>query len=228
MPAPLTVVVPTLNAAGDLPATAAALVAGVTEGLIAEMIVTDGGSTDGTPAIAEDLGARLITGPAGRGGQIARGVAAARTDWVLILHADTRLSAGWVAASAAHIVDAPGRAGYFRLRFRADGVWPRIVADGANLRSRLADLPYGDQGLLLSRRLLDEVGGVPDLPLMEDVVLARRLRGRLTMLAAEAHTSAAAYEAQGWVRRPAANLLRLARFAAGADPERLAHGYRKP
>lgn len=227
MPAPITVVIPTLDAADALPATADALLEGVTCGLVAGLVISDGGSADGTREVAKELGAVLVEGPPGRGGQLARGVAAADSDWVLMLHADTWLSPGWSAAARSHIAEHADKAGYFRLRFRAGGLAPRLVAGGANLRSRLLGLPWGDQGLLVSRRVLASVGGVPELPLMEDVALARRLRGRLRMIGAEALTSAERYERDGWGRRVAANLWTLLRYALRADPDRLAARYRK-
>lgn len=225
MPAPLTIVIPTLNAAGALPDTAAALLPGVTSGLVAGLIISDGGSEDATHSIAKDLGAELIQGPKGRGGQIARGVAAAATDWVLILHADTQLAPGWPDTASNHMSVHPETAGYFHLRFRADGIWPRLVEAGANWRSKALGLPYGDQGLLIRRQLLDQIGGIPDVPLMEDVILAGRLRSKLRPLGLPAETSADRYEAAGWARRVARNLWTLARFKLGVSPETLARKY---
>ncbi|MCV6594771.1 MAG: TIGR04283 family arsenosugar biosynthesis glycosyltransferase [Silicimonas sp.] len=227
MPAQISVVIPTLNAASALPATADALLEGVTDGLIGELILSDGGSGDEITEVAEALGAELITGAPGRGGQIARGVAEARFDWVLILHADTHLSEGWARAARAHMQDHKGDAGWFRLAFRARGLAPRITAGGANLRSKLFDLPYGDQGLLVARTTLARAGGVPELPLMEDVALARRLKGHLRPIEATAQTSAARYLAEGWLRRIARNLTTLTRYALGAKPENLAARYSK-
>lgn len=224
MRAPISIVIPTLNAAAELGPCLAALTEGLQAGLIRELIVSDGGSADGTLALAEAAGAVVVSGPAGRGAQLARGVAAAKGEWLLILHADTRLAPGWSDAVAAHLAG-PERAGWFRLRFRGGGVPGRIVAGWANLRSRLG-LPYGDQGLLVPAALLARLGGYPALPLMEDVALARRLRGRLAPLASVAETSAARYLAEGWLRRGARNLWLLARYLAGADPVRLAREYR--
>lgn len=230
MPAPLSIVVPTLNSAPDLAAAVEALMPGLAAGLIAELVVSDGGSSDDTQDLAEALGAVWVAGPPGRGGQLARGVAAAQAPWLLLLHADTRLSPHWVEAVARHIAEAPKSAGYFRLAFRADGLAPRMVAFWANARSRLFGLPYGDQGLLVRRDVLAAAGGVPALPLMEDVALARALQGRLVPLSATAHTSAARYLAEGWLRRGGRNLWTLARYLAGADPAVLAarYGRRKP
>ncbi|RVV99571.1 glycosyltransferase [Mesobaculum littorinae] len=225
MPAPLSIVIPTLNAADALAAASVPLVEGVSEGLVREMVVADGGSTDATRRVAEDLGAAWVPGPAGRGGQIARGVAAARGDWLLILHADCHLPRGWTDSVARHMGQSPERAGYFRLAFRATGLPPRLVAGWANLRAARLGLPYGDQGLLIARDVLARAGGVPDLPLMEDVALARALRGRLSPLDATITTSAERYLAEGWLRRGGRNLGLLARYLAGADSDELARAY---
>lgn len=227
MPATLSVVIPTLNAAHLLPATTDALLPGVTDGLIAELVISDGGSTDGIDEVAAALGARLVTGDKGRGGQIARGVGAAKAPWVLILHADTHLSEDWTEAARRHMSAAPDKAGWFRLAFRARGLAPVIVAGGANLRARFLGLPYGDQGLLVAKSTLAEIGGIPEIPLMEDVVLARRLKRRLIGLDATAFTSASRYEAEGWARRVAVNLGTLARFFLGKSPEELLQRYEK-
>ncbi|MEL6169910.1 MAG: glycosyltransferase [Pseudomonadota bacterium] len=224
MTAPVTVVIPTLDAERGLPGAMASLVEGVEAGLIADLVVSDGGSLDATVAMAENAGARIVTGARGRGPQIGAGVAAARASWVLILHADTELRPGWTEAVVAHL-GRPDAAGYFRLAFRAAGFWPRIVAGWANLRSHVFGLPYGDQGLLIHRDLLDEVGGVPSLPLMEDVALARALGRRLVALDAVATTSAERYERDGWVRRGARNLWTLARYLCGVPPAALVRSY---
>ena len=118
-----------------------------------------------------------------------------------------------------------GKAGYFRLKFRAAGVWPLLVAAGANMRSRWVGLPYGDQGLLIKARLLKEIGGVPDIPLMEDVALARALKGKLRFIPVEAMTSAARYQRDGWLSRVAKNLWALASYFAGKSPNSLAKKY---
>ena len=222
MPAPLSVIIPTLNAGQSLPGCLSALMEGVEAGLIAELIISDGGSVDDTLALADAWGAQIVTGPASRGGQLKRGCAQGRAGWFLVLHADTVLSPGWTAAVGAHL--GTRKAGYFQLRFDRGG---RMVAAWANLRARLFGLPYGDQGLLIPRALYTHVDGYPDMPLMEDVAMARRLRGQLVALDAIAVTSSARYRQQGWVRRGARNLWTLARYFAGADVATLARQYRR-
>jgi rSAM/selenodomain-associated transferase 2 len=227
MPAPLSIVIPTLNAAGALPSTLACLVEGVAAGLVRELIVSDGGSDDATCIIADEAGAIVVVGTAGRGLQIRRAAHLARGEWLLVLHADTLLPSGWAEVVQPAMMD-PARAHAFRLSFRSRGIAPRVVAGWANLRSRLFGLPYGDQGLLLSRCLLDEIGGYPDLPLMEDVATARALKGRVGLLGATVSTGAERYEAEGWARRGGRNLRTLARYLAGTDPEILARDYGGP
>lgn len=225
MRAPLSIIIPTLDAEADLSRCLSALGEGLTEGLIRELVISDGGSSDGTAAIADAAGALLVMGPRGRGGQLARGAAVSSGEWLLFLHADTELQPGWATAVLSHMANTPNRAGWFRLRFRATGMAPRIVAGWANLRARVFGLPYGDQGLLVPVALYHEAGGFPDIPLMEDVALARRLRGRLSPLDAVAVTGAERYLAEGWFRRGGRNLVTLVRYLMGADPERLAQSY---
>ncbi|WP_343079743.1 TIGR04283 family arsenosugar biosynthesis glycosyltransferase [Ostreiculturibacter nitratireducens] len=225
MRAPLSIIIPTLDAEADLPRCLSALGEGLTEGLIRELVISDGGSSDGTAAIADAAGALLVMGPRGRGGQLGRGAAVSSGEWLLFLHADTELQPGWATAVLSHMANTPNRAGWFRLRFRATGMAPRIVAGWANLRARVFGLPYGDQGLLVPVALYHEAGGFPDIPLMEDVALARRLRGRLSPLDAVAVTGAERYLAEGWFRRGGRNLVTLVRYLMGADPERLAQSY---
>ncbi|WP_068115532.1 TIGR04283 family arsenosugar biosynthesis glycosyltransferase [Tropicimonas marinistellae] len=224
MPAPVSVVIPTLDAEPALKEMLPGVFDGVAAGLVREVIVTDGGSTDDTEALAEAVGARFIPGPAGRGGQLRRGCAAARGAWLLILHADTHLPPGWVENVRAAMAS-PDLAHAFRLSFRASGAAPRIVAGWANLRSRLFRLPYGDQGLLLTRGRYEAAGGFPEIPLMEDVALARALGRGIRLMPANVSTSAARYEAEGWLRRGSRNLSNLVRYRCGAPPEQLARRY---
>ncbi|MCE8007836.1 TIGR04283 family arsenosugar biosynthesis glycosyltransferase [Aestuariivita sp.] len=229
MRAQISIIIPTLNAAASLPATLEALMEGLHAGLIRELIISDGGSTDATTRIADEAGARLIEGSASRGGQLRRACAEARGSWILVLHADTRLEPGWSTALAAHLDHGRGAA-YFRLRFQAAGLMPALVAGWANLRAALFGLPYGDQGLVLSCRDYTRAGGFADQPLMEDVALIRALRRAgipLTRLPVCATTSAERYQRAGWLRRGARNLWTLAQYFAGVSPDRLAQSYRR-
>jgi len=228
MTAPVSVVIPTLDAAGNIGPCLGALGEAALDGVIHEVIVADGGSIDAIAEIAEAVGARLIAAPPGRGSQLAAGARAAGGDWLLFLHADTVLMPGWSAAVLAHIQTRPGMAGFFTLHFDRPGPMARAVAAWANLRAALFALPYGDQGLLVSWALYEQAGGYPEIPLMEDVALVRRIgRRRLARLGAGAETSATRYAADGWLRRGWRNLTTLTLYFLGVDPERLARRYHR-
>lgn len=220
----LSVVIPTLNAGALLDRTLSALSEGVEAGLVGEIVVSDGGSSDDTLLRARKAGARVVSGAASRGGQLRRGAEAASGDWLLFLHADSVPLRGWTGPVIRHL-DGGGGAAAFRLCFDAKGPAAAFVAGWANLRTRLFGLAWGDQGLLVSRSDYDASGGYPDQPLMEDVALSLRLRP--VLLRAQVVTSAARYQAEGWLRRGARNFWLLARYAAGARPETLARDYRR-
>ena len=227
MPAPLSIVIPTLNVADRLGPCLGALADGLHAGLIREVILSDGGSEDAIADVADAVGARLVTGPKGRGMQLSTGVRTARGAWVLLLHADSELEAGWSESVLGHLRNHPDKAAFFRLRFASGHPLARLTEQWARLRARIFGLSYGDQGLLISREMLQEIGGVPELPLMEDVALARRLRGRLRPLGARITTSAERYQRNGWLRQGLGNLWRQVRFLCGAQPETLLKGYER-
>ncbi|MEM6482139.1 MAG: TIGR04283 family arsenosugar biosynthesis glycosyltransferase [Pseudomonadota bacterium] len=223
MRARLSVVIPTLMAEDALRQSLPALSEGLHSGLVRELIISDGGSRDATQQIAEAAGARMVTGVASRGGQLRRGAELAEGDWLLFLHADCVLPAGWAQAVTRHL-ESEGAAA-FRLGYDVDGLAPALVSGWANLRSRMFGLPYGDQALLIEREVYDTVGGYADIPLMEDVAMARALRGQITLLPLTVLTSSEKYRREGWLKRGARNLLCLARFLMGADPQTLAKRY---
>jgi rSAM/selenodomain-associated transferase 2 len=224
MRAPISVIIPTLNAEEHLGSCFAALLPGLEAGLIREVIVSDGGSRDATVEVAKAWGADVTHGAPSRGAQLARGCRAATGSWLLVLHADTSLADGWVRPVLNHLETR--KAGWFQLAFDDGGLAGRIVAGWANLRSRLG-LPYGDQGLLIPAALYDEVGGYPNQPIMEDVAMALALRGQLSGVDAVAVTSASRYKKQGWLRRGARNLCILVRYFVGASPRQLSDTYRR-
>jgi rSAM/selenodomain-associated transferase 2 len=220
----ISVVVPTLNAASGLAQTLACV-----EGApVREIVVSDGGSVDGTMQIAEDAGAIVVIGPKGRGGQLGRGADVATGDWLLFLHADTVLSASW-GAEAGNYIAMPSnqmRAGYFRLLLNSQARQARRVERLVRWRCRTFGLPYGDQGLLISRRLYDEIGGYDMMPLMEDVSLVRRIgRKCLHEFEAAATTSAEKFERDGWTLRPVRNVTVLILYLVGVPASLIAKLY---
>jgi rSAM/selenodomain-associated transferase 2 len=224
----LSVVIPARNAAAVVAGCLEALAPARAAGVVDQVILVDGGSRDDTASVAAAHGARVLATDPGRGRQLAAGARAASGDWLLFLHADTRLSPGWTRAAAAFMDSRVGAetAAVFRLAFDEDTRGARRTAGLANWRTRRLGLPYGDQGLLIGRALYNAVGGYPDMPLMEDVALARRLgRGRLQVLDAEAITSAARYRRDGWWWRSTCNLSLLSLYFLGLPPRVLKRLY---
>ncbi|MEO1643290.1 MAG: TIGR04283 family arsenosugar biosynthesis glycosyltransferase [Pseudomonadota bacterium] len=227
MPAPISIIIPAYNAADAIPLCLASLMPGLEAGLIREVLVIDGGSTDDTARIAESTGATVLNSPQkGRDAQLRHGANQARGDWFLFLHADTALSRDWPERVRDHIEAYPTKAATFTLAYRSDHPMAKTVTRRANWRARTLGLPYGDQGLLLSRQLYSEVGGYPDTPFMEDVQIVRAIgKSRLRHLSAEARTSAAKYERDGWRKRSWHNTYLITRYLLGASPEKLAKRY---
>lgn len=217
----ISVVIPTLNAERTLPATLSALVLPAVDGIVREVIIVDGGSTDQTRKVADVSGAELLVSEPGRGRQLAMGASAARFPWLLFLHADTVLEDGWQREAASFINavesrDMESAAAAFRFKLDDKGLRPRMLEALVRARCATLRLPYGDQGLLISRKLYNEVGGYKPLPIMEDVDLVRRLgRRRVALLTSDAETSADRYRREGYLRRMLRNQTCLALYSAG-------------
>ncbi len=219
----ISVIIPTLNAEETLSGTLGALARG--DGPIGEVIVADGGSGDRTVALARASGAIVVESPPGRGSQLARGAEVARRPWLLFLHADSAPGPGWREAIADHVATGEGRAAVFRLRFDDASPRARRLERIVAWRTRALGLPYGDQGLLISRVLYDALGGFRPLVLMEDVAMARALgRRRIRLLEAEMITAPTRYR-NGYPRRSARNLLCLGLYFAGVPPTLLRRIY---
>lgn len=227
----ISVVIPTYNAGPRLVHTLAALVPAVVDGLVQEAIIADGGSTDDTLAIAEAAGTHLVTASRGRGTQLDAGAATAKGDWLLFLHADTVLEPGWAEEAEGFIerIESGRRreaAAYFRFCLDDDGFMPRLAEALVGVRCGLLSLPYGDQGLLISRAHYRRLGGYRPLPLMEDVDLVRRLKRReLLRLRSRAVTSAQRYRREGYLVRSFRNLGLMLLYLLRVPPRVLARLY---
>ena len=191
-----------------------------------DVVVADGGSSDATAAAATRGGARLLATSRGRAQQLNAGAAAARGEWLLFLHADSRLPPAARRALLAALVDEPDLgAAVFRFAIDLIGPWKRFIELGQALRQRLYQLPYGDQGLLVRRALFQAVGGYAELPLLEDVALIRALRRRgvaIRTLPAALVTSGRRYRAHGVVRTWLLNLALISLYLIGVPARRLA------
>lgn len=222
----LSIVIPTLNEAAILPGLLGDLRA---LRVVHEVIVVDGDSTDQTRQLASRCGARVVRATRGRGPQLRAGVKTARGEVLCFLHADARLSHAALAALEWIAGNCPdGVAHAFTLRIAGEGWRYRFVEWGTDRRSRWGKLPYGDQGLILTRATYERAGGFPPLPLMEDVALVRRIRrqARIVILPERIDVSARRWEKDGVLRRMLRNWLLLGAYLAGVDADRLAAAYR--
>jgi rSAM/selenodomain-associated transferase 2 len=226
MSAPLTIIIPTFNASSQISPLLQSVFDGVVDGLVGKVVLADGGSDDAIARIADDTGAELVTSAKGRGTQLAAAANTATTPWLMFVHADSALPPDWVAIVRAHINTSSSPAA-FRLSFNQNGLSARHTAGWANLRTRVFNLPYGDQGLLIRHEHYTRIGGYDPIPLMEDVAIARKMGTKITLLPATITTSADRYISQGWYRQGTRNLLRLLRFLGGSDPATLVSGYSK-
>lgn len=190
-----------------------------------EVIVADGGADPMLDGLGTRPKVRLLRAPRGRARQMNAGAASATGDWLLFLHADSRLPADWIRYLRHVPLDAVG--GWFRFALD-DAAWQaRVIERGVAWRVRLFGLPYGDQGLFVRRDTFRTLGGFRELPLMEDVEFVRRLEraGRPFELPLPLVTSSRRWRRDGWWRRSARNLAILACYLAGVSPARLARWY---
>ncbi len=218
----LSIVIPTLNAATSLRDTLDACRA-----LNAEIIICDGGSQDHTCDIAISSGAIVVTSDPNRGEQLASGAAAASGEWLLFLHADSVPENGWH-EFINDFINAKGtkfRAGVFQFKLDDPTKQARRIEWWANLRTRILRLPYGDQGLLISRAYYEGLGGFRPLPLMEDVDFIRRIgRSGLIIFPCAITTSSVRYQRGGYWSRPIKNLCLLSLYYLGV-PAKVLHRF---
>lgn len=217
------VILPALDEAACLPSILSALSTAGAD----EIVVSDGGSTDGTPDLAERHGARVVLGSAGRGAQLNRGAAATTAEILLFLHADTVLPDGALEGLRSAVASGAVGGG-FCVRFASERPIFALGSRIVNLRTRLSGLPLGDQAQFATRAAFEALGGFRAWPILEDLDFARRLKrlGRVAVLSPAVRTSARRFERGGILRTLVNNWWIFARFFCGASPERLAHRYR--
>ena len=208
MRAPISIVIPTLNSQNTVRKTLASLFEGIEAGIVRELIVVDGGSTDQTREIVEECGGIFISSEASRGYQLKKGVNLAKGDFIFVLHSDSVLEPGW-----SEIV---------KKYFNKDAAYYCKLSFDI-----IFNLPYGDQGLLIPRKLLMENGSYSPIPIMEDVELALRFQGKLFRMPIVITTSSRKYRKNGWLRQGTKNIVRLLRFLLGADPNNLSDDYNR-
>lgn len=193
----------------------------------AEVVVVDGGSRDASVQVVRKAGVRCLASAPGRARQMNAGAHATHGDPLVFLHADTRLPPGGLEAIEAALADPRVVGGRFDVAFDSARPTLRLTAALMNLRSRLSGIATGDQTIFVRRADFEALGGFPELPLMEDIELSRRLkrRGRLACLRLRVTTSARKWEREGPIRTVLLMwALRLLYFL-GAPPRRLHRWY---
>lgn len=225
MSAPVAVVIPARNEAARLPSLLADL-AGAPD-LVREICVVDGGSTDATRVVARLAGALVLPERPNRGRQLQKGIAATTAPWLLLLHGDGRLPTGWAKALEQALAQGPQCCWAFHLGIEGASLGLRLVEELVAWRTRLYQLPYGDQGLLVERQTLARVGGVAPIPLMEDLDLVLRLRAALPIrqLAGRYQVDGRRWRQLGWLRTSWRNAQLRRAWRRGTDPYILAVRY---
>lgn len=221
--APISIIIPTLNEAENIRLT----LEQASRGSSVEVIVVDGGSSDGTPGIASSLGARVLTCPPSRAGQMNAGAAAATGELLVFLHADTRLPEGFDACVRGTLLKPRVIAGCFELCYGSPLKRLRWIERTANFRARSRQLPYGDQAIFLRADTFRELGGFPDLPVMEDLAFVRTLRrrGRIEVVPKPAVSSPRRYLRRGPLTTSLITKLAIAAYRVGVPPSRIAEWY---
>jgi len=197
--------------------------------LDARIVVADGHSRDGTAELARERGVRVVRAGPGRGVQLRAGAAAAETEWLFFVHADSRISSDVARQLSDFVRDAdPSMFAHFRFALDRRDWLSRTIETGQRFREQALGLVYGDQGLVVHRDLYDRARGYPSWPIMEDVGMIDRLSvlGRRVALEAPLVTSVRRYEEEGAVRAWTRNLALITLFRLGLDPVDLARWYR--
>ncbi len=219
----ISIIIPAINEADNIANT----IESIGPGNKKEVIVVDGGSNDDTVGIAKSLGARVITGTPPRARQMNRGADQATGDVLVFLHADTRLPEKFEEFVFNSFKQHKMVAGAFE--FRMDSPIPslRLIERLANWRSRYLKMPYGDQAIFILSKVFHQIGGFPDIPIMEDFELVRRLRkqGNIIILPVPVFTSPRRWQNFGILKTTLINQLVIAAYVMGIAPEGIARWY---
>ena len=221
----ISVIIPALNEAGYIGET----LRSVKSACDIEIIVADGGSADDTIRIAESQGARVIQCEIGRAKQFNAAAELARGEFLLFLHADTRLPSGWERDIEETLAASEVAAGSFEFSTELDGIWMKMFTPIVNFRSRWLHLPYGDQGLFMKKATFETLNGFPDIPIMDDVEMVRRVKrlGEIVIVPSAVITSGRRWRSLGVWRTTALNQLCIVGHLLGIAPATIARWYKR-
>ncbi|MFN6529933.1 TIGR04283 family arsenosugar biosynthesis glycosyltransferase [Nostoc sp. ChiSLP03a] len=223
--AKISIIIPAINEAGNIKKAIATTQASTN----IEVIVVDGGSSDDTVAIAQSLNVKVISSSPGRAVQMNAGAVAANGEILLFLHADTRLPTGFDEMIRTALQQPGIVAGAFKLRIDASLLSLRWVEWGVNVRSHFYQMPYGDQAIFLTKEAFQKIGSFPELPIMEDFELMRRLKriGRIVIIPTPVVTSARRWLQKGVLKTTLLNQIVIIAYLLGVSPERICSWYRR-
>ena len=221
----ISIIIPTFNEAANIENA----IASTQPSTNVELIIVDGGSQDNTVNIAQSLGVKVILSAPGRAVQMNAGAMAATGDILLFLHADTCLPAGFDKMVRNALQQPKTVAGAFALRIDAPNLALRWVEKGVNWRSHFFQMPYGDQAIFLTTEIFQKIGNFPELPIMEDFELIRRLKriGKIAIIPVPIITSARRWLKKGVLQTTLLNQIVIIAYFLGVSPERIRCWYRR-
>lgn len=220
------IIVPVVNEESIIQAT----LSSIQDNSALEIIVVDGGSKDQTVKIVSEMGIKIIKSPvSGRANQMNYGAKIAKGELFLFIHADSNLPENYLDLIAKTLVNPNIIAGAFELAINSNKTGLKIIEKLVNWRSHLFSLPYGDQGIFMRREVFEEIGGFPELPIMEDFELIRRLkkRGKIGIIPAKITTSARRWEKVGIWKTTIINQLIIIGYFLKISPEKLKNFYQQ-